>query len=272
MHVIVNATGAATGALFLFDGWERPRPARDDHTQVGLAARDGRRARQPRLAGAWSAVLALLARISRRPPIFENLDELLRADPPRYALLRALGARSAAFLALRVADQWVGLVVLTWPVLRTFRERDLLRFRATVAQSAVVVNGRLLYEQEHRRVSQLAMLARLEKALSKTRSDEDVVAAVLNHLGLGDAYTVSLSHLHVGAGGVPQAYEFAALWSGDQMRSVTPQVIPLNANALTAFWLGDPDALVCVADAFDDPRVRTNCASRPLKTAGVRPC
>ncbi len=255
VHVIVNATGAATGALFLFDGWDAlgqpemiaPKSVWPPEVAEALANRE------------WPVRGLPFSRYWLESPgdplIFENLDELLRADPPRYALLRAVGARSAAFLALRVADQWVGLVVLAWPAPRSFRERDLLRFRATAAQSAVVVNGRLLYDQEHRRVSQLAMLARLEKALSKTRSDEDVVGAVLNHLGLNDAYTVSLAHLHVGAGGTPQSYEFAALWSGDQMRAVSAQAIPLSANALTAFWLGDPDALVCVADAFDDPRV-----------------
>ncbi len=255
VHVIVTATGAATGALFLFDGWDAlgqpemitPKSVWPPEAAASLSNRD------------WPVRGLPFSRYWLESPgdplIFENLDELLRADPPRYALLRALAARSAAFLALRVADQWVGLVVLAWPAPHTFRERDLLRFRATAAQSAVVVNGRLLYDQEHRRVSQLAMLARMEKALSKTRTDEDVVAAVLNHLGLNDAYTVSLAHLHVGPGGSPHSYEFAALWSGDQMRPVSAQAIPLSANALTAFWLDDPDALVVVADAFDDPRV-----------------
>ncbi|HRF48442.1 MAG TPA: ATP-binding protein [Anaerolineales bacterium] len=255
VQVVATATGATTGALFLFDGWDAlgqpemitPKSVWPAEASAGLAHRE------------WPVRGLPFSRYWLESPgdplVFENLDEMVRADPPRYALLRALGARAASFLALRVSDQWVGLIVLAWAAPRSFRERDVQRFRAIAAQSAVVVNGRLLYEQEHRRVSQLAMLARLEKALSKTRTDEDVVWAVLNHLGLNDAYTVSLAHLHLNSGGAPQMYEFAALWSGEQMRPIAAQPIPLNANALTAFWLDDPDALVCVADAFDDPRV-----------------
>lgn len=255
VQVVATATGATTGALFLFDGWDAlgqpemitPKSVWPAEASAGLAHRE------------WPVRGLPFSRYWLESPgdplVFENLDEMVRADPPRYALLRALGARAASFLTLRVSDQWVGLIVLAWAAPRSFRERDVQRFRAIAAQSAVVVNGRLLYEQEHRRVSQLAMLARLEKALSKTRTDEDVVWAVLNHLGLNDAYTVSLAHLHLNSGGAPQMYEFAALWSGEQMRPIAAQPIPLNANALTAFWLDDPDALVCVADAFDDPRV-----------------
>ncbi len=275
VDTLVEVSGASSGALFVFDGWD----ALGQPELISCKCAAPAEVAAQLTLQSWPVRSLPFSRFwlaaPSEPLVFENLGELLRTDPARHRLLHLLEAKAAVFLALRVADEWVGLLALAWRSARTFSERDAARLKAAAAQAAQVMQGRLMVEQEHRRVSQLAMLARLERALAKARSEEDLIEAVIEHLGLVDAFTVSLVHLHANSAGRPESYAMNTLWSGGGFRTVAAQPVPLGANALTHFWQQDPETIVCVSDAFEDLRVpdelREQAAQDGWRAAVVMP-
>ena len=105
-----------------------------------------------------------------------------------------------------------------------------------------MVNGRLLYDQEHLTRSRSWPCWPVSKSpcIEDAQRRRPPSPRCSTIFGPERRLHVSLAHLHVGPGGSPHSYRVRGVVERRSDAAGVPRRSPLNANALTSFWLDDP--------------------------------
>lgn len=94
-----------------------------------------------------------------------------------------LGIRGAIYMALRVGNQWVGLIGISWDTPQRFSSSDQQLYRAVGAQAAVVVNNRLLFEQTQKRGERESIINVISQRIQSTSTVESALEAATREIG-----------------------------------------------------------------------------------------
>lgn len=113
--------------------------------------------------------------------------------------------RAAAYLPLTLAGQRVGLLVLTWPRARHFTQQDVQLYRAVAAQTAVVVNSRVLFDQTRQRADREAVINAINQKIQGTLTVEAALQTTAQELGRLLKVSQAVVRLGNGDGQPPQS-------------------------------------------------------------------
>lgn len=82
------------------------------------------------------------ARTPNEPHLIDDIESDPTLSTEAQARFREKHIRSTAILPLKLGDRWVGVLNFNWSEPRTFTQRDSRLFRATMAQTATVLENR----------------------------------------------------------------------------------------------------------------------------------
>ena len=115
--------------------------------------------------------------------LFGNVETDPRMDPYTRAVNQQFGIKAAAYLPLRVGNQWVGMIALSWSEPQIFTESDEQLFDAITAQSAIVVNNRLLLEQTTKRAEREVLINTINQRIQSATSVETALQTAAREIG-----------------------------------------------------------------------------------------
>jgi GAF domain-containing protein len=115
--------------------------------------------------------------------LFADIESDPRMDPQSKAVNQQFGVKAGVYLPLRVGNTWVGLITVSWDTPQLFSEADAQLFDAIAAQSAVVVNNRLLFEQSKKRAEREALINTINQHIQSATSVESALETAARELG-----------------------------------------------------------------------------------------
>jgi GAF domain-containing protein len=113
------------------------------------------------------------------PTFIADINADNRLDPATRAAHQRLGTCSMMVLPLALAGRWIGSVTVIWqnhPVALATADEQFYRLLAS--QTAVAVNGRLLFAEAQRRATELATVAQVGAAASTLLEAKPLLQAV----------------------------------------------------------------------------------------------
>ncbi len=181
--VVASVRGATSAGLFLLEldqagqpetaiysaGWPQPNP-RLGALGARLALREF-----PEAAELWAN--------PQEPVLVGEADRDERVQPATRALNQQLGVRASAYLPLRLGERWVGLIVAFWPEAQTFSDHDAQLYRAVLAQAAVVVNNRVLFEATRKRADREAVINAINQQIQRATTVEGALETAAREIG-----------------------------------------------------------------------------------------
>jgi PAS domain S-box-containing protein len=117
------------------------------------------------------------------PMLYGDIKTDPRLDSTTRDLHLQSNVRASVQIVLRIGDQWVGLLTLTWLDPQHFTPADTQLYRALAAQVAVVVNNRLLFEQTQKRAEREATINQIAQKIQSTGSVEQAIQTTIEELG-----------------------------------------------------------------------------------------
>ncbi|HLF90819.1 MAG TPA: GAF domain-containing protein [Anaerolineales bacterium] len=115
--------------------------------------------------------------------LFGDIETEPRMDPQTKAINQQFGVKASVYLPLRVGNTWVGLITVSWDTPQSFLEADAQLFDAVAAQSAVVVNNRLLFEQSQKRAEREALINTINQRIQSATSVETALETTAREIG-----------------------------------------------------------------------------------------
>jgi GAF domain-containing protein len=139
--------------------------------------------------------------------LIADLNTDPRIDPFTRDYSRQFGVQAYVYLPLRVGGSWVGLLMVSWAAPQKFSEADAQLFRAIAAQTAVVINNRLLFEQTQKRAEREALINTITQKIQSAVTVDSALQTALRELGTAlKAQRASVAlKLAGGNGGAPEA-------------------------------------------------------------------
>jgi GAF domain-containing protein len=122
----------------------------------------------------------------------EQPDELLmmedifndeRVDAETRARYQSMGAQATITLPLNVGSEWVGLITINWPTPQKFTERDVRLYKSLTAQTAILVNNKILLGQAQQRAEREQVVNRITQKIQRTTSVENALKTTIQELG-----------------------------------------------------------------------------------------
>lgn len=118
-----------------------------------------------------------------RASLIGNTELDPRMDARTQMVNRQYGVQGAVYLPLRVGNVWVGLVTLSWDIPQNFTELDQQLYDSVTAQSAVVINNRLLFQATAKRAEREARINTINQRIQGTASVETALEAATREIG-----------------------------------------------------------------------------------------
>lgn len=104
----------------------------------------------------------------------ETLDELTKSF---YEMAEI---KASATLPLRLGEEWIGLLTLSWREIKSFTQDDARVFRLLAEQTAVMLNNQLLFEKTEQRAAELATVAEVGAAITTIRDVNELLQKVVD--------------------------------------------------------------------------------------------
>ena len=213
--------------------------------------------------------------------VLTDIEHDPRLDEKTRALYLGLfKARSAVFVPLVVAGQWIGFVSSLYSEPRAFSDDDLRRLRALAGQAAIAVQSIWRLEETRRALVETEALYRAARAISEATSIEEIVrgaAEIARPLGF-EACSVVISTL-TDAEGVPTHGDiYSVVSAGEEWVALPPAMaFPIMDREAARRVLDEPNFVQIYAD-MEDPQAgipdavretARNMGMRGMVTAGL---
>ncbi len=152
------------------------------------------------------------------PVLIEDIETDSRVDENARALYRRSQTRATVLLPMRLAERWVGLIVIAWDQPRTFAERDVRLYSTIMSQATTVLDNRRLFEQTQEALAETRTLYEIGAGLNAANSVQEALEAAANPAIVQGAVSASLLRVYVDEAGEPRELELVGQW-------------PLNPNS-----------------------------------------
>jgi len=177
------------------------------------------------------------------------------------AFVQETGIFARAILPLSVAGRWVGALSINWREPHYFTERDTRLYRVLMGQLASAVESQRLFEQAQQRAALLEKLSKIEVALSRAVTEEEILAALSP--AVGDDHTASLriNYTDLDESGQPTGFYPVAIWQDGATQPNDPtlnQFHTLHSLPMADTLLESPDSPVFISNVQADPHVSQN--------------
>jgi GAF domain-containing protein len=193
------------------------------------------------------------------PILVEDVSTDPRLDDSSRALYaKRFGAHSTIFVPLVVGGQWIGYINAIYQQPTTFPEPEVRRLMVLAGQAAVAVQNLRNIALTEARAAQLEQLARLESALSRATTEEEIVEALAHNLESDRPDRLILQYLTTDEQDQPLYAETVAVWEEGAIRDDDPdlhQRYPIEQFSLSTLWLEAPDEILLISDVQSDPRI-----------------
>ena len=127
----------------------------------------------PLIAGMTATEVALVNDVERD----NRLDEVL------VAMLSSLGARSVVLIPFSVRGKWRGIIMVEFPMVRTFTEREGRAYSALIDQAGVAIDARLLLRQNEVALADIERLYIASRIINTAQSMPELVRAAVETAG-----------------------------------------------------------------------------------------
>jgi len=197
------------------------------------------------------------------PLLINNINQVNEIDPNLATLYHQMDTIGLVALPLKLGLYWVGVIIMSWSNAQSFTERDQRLYQSIMAQTTVVVNNLLLFEQTQARAAQLEQLSQVEMQLSLAITEADILNSVsLLTTGLPNS-AIALNYLNVDEVGKPYSQSIVAVLatSDDGKIPATWEVgttYLLEHDALSTLWVNKPDQVVFIDDILVEPTLKDN--------------
>ncbi|GAB4579032.1 MAG: hypothetical protein Fur0022_17700 [Anaerolineales bacterium] len=119
-----------------------------------------------------------------KPLMFEDAQTDPRVKDPQFiALNQQLGIRGSVYLPLRISNHWIGLLGISWSTPQSFSEADKQLFEAVMAQTAIAINNRSLFEQTTRRAEREALINTINQRIQSATTVESALETTAREIG-----------------------------------------------------------------------------------------
>lgn len=202
--------------------------------------------------------------------ISDTQDETQVLGETGRAMFTRVGSRTVVYLPLYIHHRWVGLLNLDWADKQQFSERDRLLYRSIIAQTAAIVENRLLFEQTQQRAAQLERLTQVEMALSQASTEAEIISAVALAFGstsfsdrlVADASVrLALHYISLGETNQPAVSQIVAVWQHGQVKtadSLLKQKLYVQDYTAAQLWFQSPNEIIIIPDVKTDPNLDDN--------------
>jgi PAS domain S-box-containing protein len=114
------------------------------------------------------------------PVIIGNVPEDPNIGEAAKAIYAMVGVQATVTIPLRLGQQWVGLLVISWLTPQEFTPQQVRLYKSLADQTAVILNNRLLFEQTQKRAAELATVAEVGAAITTIRNVDELLQQVVD--------------------------------------------------------------------------------------------
>jgi signal transduction histidine kinase len=245
-----RSAGAASAGLWIFENNEQNLPEWQElvaiwgniETNVLNQAVRMRIGEMP-LAHAWGSR-------ETEPVFIADVHNSKRVDDHARAIFNVLGTSASCALPLITGARQIGMITISWSEPRVFDQTEKRLYRNIAAQTAEVVEGRLLFRAARERTIQLELLSRIEAALSQAADEAGLLRAIVTHLE--DINNVKLFYVNSDADHQPESIYQVSEWTEQEARPVSGKPQALQNDPLAPLWLDNPHDIRAISDVRRD--------------------
>lgn len=117
-------------------------------------------------------ISALWIKSGGKPVLIENIESDPRVDAQTRAISQQFGIMASAYLPLRIGQNWVGLITISWDKPKMFSDGEIQLMESVSAQAAVVVNNRLLLQSTTKRANRETLINTINRRIQSATSVE----------------------------------------------------------------------------------------------------
>lgn len=186
----------------------------------------------------------LLALQPSQVVIVEDISRDQRIDPVLVTLLHdTLRAQSMVVIPINVRGLWRGILMIGFPDVREFDERDGRLFTALIDQAGVAIDNRMLLSQNEVALAQIERLYGGSRVVNMARSAQDVVrAAVVANNDLSMGFELALLEGDLDETGWPMTMRVVARTQGVEVVA-TDDIYPLTISSQSQIRQREPLAI-----------------------------
>ena len=203
----------------------------------------------------------------QREPIFiQDIDQDERVDQSSYPILARLGVKATLSMPLTIGSRWVGLLTVSWPKAIPFTSADQRLYGSIAAQTAEVMEGRLLLQATRERATQLETLSRIEADLSQAETEANILQAIVSNFD--DIPAATLSYIDLDNSNRLAYLRPAASWDGRVTELLHQERIEVHEDPLSTLWSTYPHDILVIEDITHDQRLTPDQLAY-LQAAGI---
>lgn len=202
----------------------------------------------------------------REPVFIQDVDQDERVDQASYPILARMGVKATVSMPLTIGPRWVGLLTVSWPKTIEFTTADQRLYGSIAAQTAEVMEGRLLLQATRERATQLETLSRIEADLSQAENEADILQAIVSNFD--DIPAATLSYIDLGNGNRPEYLRPTARWENRTTELLHQERIQVHEDPLATLWSTYPHDILVLEDITNDQRLTADQLAH-LQAAGI---
>lgn len=150
------------------------------------------------------------------PVLVDDIETDPRVDETAREFYRRANTRATALLPLRLAERWVGIIVISWDKPRAFNERDVRLYHTIMSQATTVLDNRRLFEQIQEALAETQTLYEIGARLTAATTMQQALEAAIGPAVVQGAVGATLSRTYIDTQGMPEEIQVLALWPQTQ--------------------------------------------------------
>ena len=115
--------------------------------------------------------------------MIENIFSNNRLTPQIRHYYQQIDGQATVILPLRLGYDWIGLMSINWPDPKEFDDKDKRFYKSLAAQTAVLLNNKLLLENTQRRAEREQLVNSIGQKIQQTTTTERALQTVIKELG-----------------------------------------------------------------------------------------